>query len=281
MDPVLLILLLVLAVVVLLGVGYIVSYNRFVAQRNTVEESWRQVDVELQRRYDLIPNLVETVRASAQFEQSTLQQVISARSHAMQARQAHASVHDQSRAEQQLTGALHGFLGLAESYPQLQSNQNFLHLQKQLADTEDRIAAGRRFYNGNVRALNTRVQSIPSSIVASIAKITQAEYFEVDDPYVRASPTLSGAFDSLHQPGQYQQAWQGQPGMPAGPGQPPQPGQVPHAGLPQAGPGQQTFGQQAFGQQGFGQQAPQGWQPQGQPAPGGHPAGPPQPPSQS
>ncbi|MBB5922641.1 LemA protein [Actinoalloteichus hoggarensis] len=276
MDPVLLILLLVLAVVVLLGVGYIVSYNRFVAQRNTVEESWRQVDVELQRRYDLIPNLVETVRASAQFEQSTLQQVIAARSHAMQARQAHASVHDQSRAEQQLTGALHGFLGLAESYPQLQSNQNFLHLQKQLADTEDRIAAGRRFYNGNVRALNTRVQSIPSSIVASIAKIGQAEYFEVDDPYVRASPSLTGAFDSLHRPGPQQQApqqqWQPQAGLPPHHGQAPQTTPPPAAGLPQANPGPQGFGQQVAGPQGFGQPGPPRQQ---QPQPGHHP----QPPS--
>ncbi|ASO23036.1 LemA family protein [Actinoalloteichus hoggarensis] len=272
----LLILLLVLAVVVLLGVGYIVSYNRFVAQRNTVEESWRQVDVELQRRYDLIPNLVETVRASAQFEQSTLQQVIAARSHAMQARQAHASVHDQSRAEQQLTGALHGFLGLAESYPQLQSNQNFLHLQKQLADTEDRIAAGRRFYNGNVRALNTRVQSIPSSIVASIAKIGQAEYFEVDDPYVRASPSLTGAFDSLHRPGPQQQApqqqWQPQAGLPPHHGQAPQTTPPPAAGLPQANPGPQGFGQQVAGPQGFGQPGPPRQQ---QPQPGHHP----QPPS--
>ncbi|AOS66045.1 LemA family protein [Actinoalloteichus hymeniacidonis] len=264
----LLILLILLAVVVIIGIGYIVSYNRFVAQRNTIEESWRQVDVELQRRYDLIPNLVETVRASAQFEQSTLQQVISARSQAMQARQAHASVHDQSRAEQQLTGALHGFLGLAESYPQLQSNQNFLHLQKQLADTEDRIAAGRRFYNGNVRAMNTRVQSIPSSIVASIAKISAADYFEVDDPYVRASPSLSGAFDSLSSPQQPQhQGYQQQQPFPHS-------GQQP--GLGQQGPPPGYAPQQGYA----GQPAPQ--QQYGQQAPGsgpGYPGGPSQPPS--
>ncbi|WP_155886210.1 LemA family protein [Actinoalloteichus caeruleus] len=260
MDALLVILVVLLVLAVVVGIGYVVSYNRFIAQRNTVEESWRQVDVELQRRHDLIPNLVETVRASAHFEQTTLQQVIAARSQAMQARQTHASVHDQGQAEQQLSGALRGFFGIAESYPELKSNQNFLHLQKQLAETEDRIAAGRRFYNGNVRALNTRVESFPSSIVAGMAKITKADYFEVDDPNARATPSLSGAFGSLTG------------GPPAAP-QLQQP-----TGGPQYGqqPGPQVHGQppQQYGQpqppQQYGQPHPgQGQPPQGPAGPGG------------
>jgi LemA protein len=189
------VLIVVLAVLVIAVIGFIVSYNRFVSQRNTIAESWRQIDVELQRRHDLIPNLVETVKASARFEQSTLQQVMQARAAAVAARDAgHAA---QGQAEQQLSGALRGFFALAESYPELKSSQNFLHLQQQLAETEDRIAAGRRFYNGNVRAYNTRIGQFPSSIIAGTFKFTPSEYFAVDDPDVRATPSLSGSFDNL------------------------------------------------------------------------------------
>jgi LemA protein len=194
------VLIVVLGVVLLVVVGFIVSYNRFVGQRNTIAESWRQVDVELQRRHDLIPNLVESVKASARFEQATLQQVMQARAQAMQARQSGAGLAAQGHAEQQLSGALRGFFGLAESYPELKASQNFLHLQQQLAETEDRIAAGRRFYNGNVRAYNTRIGQFPSSVIAGMFKFTVAEYFEVDDPDVRATPSLAGAFDELATP---------------------------------------------------------------------------------
>jgi LemA protein len=191
----------VLAVVLLVAVGAIVSYNRFVSQRNTIDESWRQVDVELQRRHDLIPNLVETVKASARFEQTTLQQVIEARAKAIAAREAPEVGHTaQGEAEQQLSGALRGFFALAESYPDLKSSQNFLNLQLQLAETEDRIAAGRRFYNGNVRAYNTRIGQFPSSIIAGMFKFAPAEYFEVDEPDVRSAPSLSGAFDDMATP---------------------------------------------------------------------------------
>jgi LemA protein len=191
------VLIVVLAVLVIAVVVGIVMYNRFVSQRNTVAESWRQVDVELQRRHDLIPNLVETVKASARFEQATLQQVVQARAQAVAARQSGADLAAQGAAEQQLTGALHGFFGLAESYPELRSSQNFLHLQQQLAETEDRIAAGRRYYNANVRAYNTRIGQFPSSIVAGVGRFTPAEYFAVDDPDVRATPPVAGSFDSL------------------------------------------------------------------------------------
>jgi LemA protein len=228
------VLIVVLGVLLLVVIGLIVSYNRFISQRNTIAESWRQIDVELQRRHDLIPNLVETVKASARFEQATLQQVMQARAQAMQVRESGAGLAAQGQAEQQLTGALRGFFGLAESYPELKSSQNFLHLQQQLAETEDRIAAGRRFYNGNVRAYNTRIGQFPSSIIASRFKFTPAEYFEVDEPDVRATPSLSGAFDDLATPpmGQPQLAPPSQ-GLP--PQAPPHTSPNPPPGPPPAG----------------------------------------------
>src|SRR5215207_4573878 len=194
-------LLIVLVLLVLAVVGAVVSYNRFVGQRNTIDESWRQVDVELQRRHDLVPNLVETVKASARFEQSTLRQVVQARAQAVAARQAPEVGHaQQGMAEPQLSGALRGFFAVAESYPELRSSQNFLQLQEQLAETEDRIAAGRRFYNGNVRAYNTRIGQFPSSAIAGTFKFRPAEYFEVDEPDVRATPSLAGVFDDMATP---------------------------------------------------------------------------------
>ena len=206
------VLIVVLAVLVVAAVAAIVIYNRFVSQRNTIAESWRQVDVELQRRHDLVPNLVETVKASARFEQATLQQVVQARAQAVAAREAGPVA--QGQAEQQLSGALRGFFGLAESYPELKSSQNFLHLQQQLAETEDRIAAGRRFYNANVRVYNTRIGQFPSNVIAGLGKFTPAEYFAVDDPDVRATPSVAGSFDSLDT-------------TPLPAQQPPNPGQLP------------------------------------------------------
>jgi LemA protein len=177
----------VIGVVVVLALAVVVSYNRFVRQRNLVQESWRQVDVELKRRHDLIPNLVETVKGYAAQERVVLTSVTEARTLAMQALQAPASgVAVQAQAETNLGRALGGLFAVAENYPDLKSSQNFLALQSQLAETEDRIAAGRRFYNGNVRALNTRVEAFPSSIVASVFNFSRAEYFELDDPAERA-----------------------------------------------------------------------------------------------
>ena len=180
----------VVAIVVLLIVAFIASYNRFVRQRNLVQESWRQIDVELRRRHDLIPNLVETVKGYAAQERTVLTSVTEARGAAMQAMQvAGSGVAAQAQAESALGRALGGLFAVAENYPDLKSSQNFLALQQQLAETEDRIAAGRRFYNGNVRALNTRVEAFPSSIVASMFNFTKAEYFEVEEP-VREAPQV-------------------------------------------------------------------------------------------
>src|SRR3954452_8492490 len=177
----------IIAVVVLLALALVASYNRFVRQRNLVQESWRQVDVELNRRHDLIPNLVETVKGYATQERTVLQSVTEARTAAVQTLQAQsAGVTQQAQAENNLGRALNGLFAVAENYPDLKSSQNFLALQQQLAETEDRIAAARRFYNGNVRALNTRVEAFPSSIIASTFNFAKADYFEVDDPAVRA-----------------------------------------------------------------------------------------------
>jgi len=172
----------VIGVVVVLGLALVISYNRFVRQRNLVQESWRQIDVELKRRHDLIPNLVETVKGYATQERVVLTSVTEARTAAVAAMQAPTSgVAAQAQAETTLGRALGGLFAVAENYPDLKSSQNFLALQQQLAETEDRIAAGRRFYNGNVRALNTRVEAFPSSIVASVFNFEKAEYFEVED----------------------------------------------------------------------------------------------------
>jgi LemA protein len=185
-----------IAIVVLLVLAVVASYNRFVRQRNLVQESWRQVDVELNRRHDLIPNLVETVKGYATQERTVLQTVTEARTAAMQTMQARTTgVVQQAEAENNLGRALNGLFAVAENYPDLKSSQNFLALQQQLAETEDRIAAARRFYNGNVRALNTRVEAFPSSLIASTFGFTKADYFEVDDPAVRAPVTVD--FSSL------------------------------------------------------------------------------------
>jgi LemA protein len=197
-SAVLVILLIVVAVIVIAVVAFISMYNRFARQRNTIEESWRQVDVELQRRHDLIGNLVEVTRASAQFEQQTLTQVVQARTQAVAAHGAGPAA--QGQAEQALNGALSNFFAVAEQYPSLTANQNFVQLQQQMVETEDRVAAGRRFYNGNVRAYNTRFDTFPSSVVANVGKFQKKEYYEVDDPNVRAAPSLKGAFDSLNTP---------------------------------------------------------------------------------
>jgi LemA protein len=180
------------AIVLLLVIAVVISYNRFVRQRNVVRESWRQVDVELQRRHDLIPNLVESVKGYAGQERTVLTAVTEARANAEQVRRnPNAGPAEQAAAENQLGRAMSGFFATVEAYPDLKSNQNFMALQQQLAETEDRIAAGRRYYNANVRGINTRVEAFPSNLVAAAFSIKMEEYFEVDDPNVRASAAVN------------------------------------------------------------------------------------------
>jgi LemA protein len=179
-----------LGLIVLVALSFVVSYNRFVRQRNLVQESWRQVDVELTRRHDLIPNLVETVKGYAAHERTVLEAVTEARTQAQAATTGGAGPAGQAQAENVLVRSLGGLFAVAENYPTLKADTNFLALQQQLGETEDRIAAGRRFYNGNVRALNTRIEAFPSSIVAGIGHFTKADYFQTDDPAVRAPVTV-------------------------------------------------------------------------------------------
>ena len=187
---VIIILLVIVAIIALVAMG---SYNGFVKSRNLIQESWRQVDVELNRRYELIPNLVETVRAYAAHERNTLEDVTRLRNQAQQVSQREGALPSQERAdvEEALTGAVRNLIVSVEAYPDLKSNQNFLELQRQLADTEDRIAAGRRYYNANVRVYNTKVESVPSNIIANMFKFQRATYFEVNEPAVRQAPDVN------------------------------------------------------------------------------------------
>ena len=173
--------------VVLVGLWAVAQYNGFVKLRNIVEESWRQIDVELHRRYDLIPNLVETVKGYAAHERQTFENVTQARAAAVSPGSGPA---EQAMQENMLTAALRQLLAVAEAYPDLKANQNFLELQNQLTQTEDRIAAGRRFYNANVRTFNTKVETFPPNIVARMFNFTKKEYFEAEDPTVRAAPEV-------------------------------------------------------------------------------------------
>jgi len=173
--------------VIVIGLWFTIMYNGLIRLRNIVQESWKQIDVELHRRYDLIPNLVETVKGYAGHERGTFEAVTQARAAASTPGSTPA---EQAQQENMLTGALRQLFAVAEAYPDLKANQNFLELQQQLTQTEDRIAAGRRFYNANVRAFNTKIQSVPSNIVANLFHFTEAEYFEVDDPEIRSAPKV-------------------------------------------------------------------------------------------
>ena len=163
------------------------SYNTLVRLRQHCHESFSGIDTELKRRYNLIPNLVETVKGYARHERQVLQAVIEARSRAVAST---GSPGLQAKDENILVGALRGLLGLAERYPNLKASENFLHLQHELANTEDRIQAARRFYNANVRDLNTRVEVIPSSLIAKMFDFRKEEFFEVEDVGVRAAPRV-------------------------------------------------------------------------------------------
>ncbi len=166
-----------IALAVLLLLSVLVMYNRFIRQRTLVDESWGGIDVELTRRHDLIPRLVETVRAYATHEQEVLSRLV-------EAREAATAHHDDSpsgrqRYEDSLGGALQQVLARVEDYPDLKASQAFLALQAELTNTEDRIAASRRFYNGNVRAYNTRVRTFPSNLVAAAFGFREREFFEL------------------------------------------------------------------------------------------------------
>ena len=231
----------VLLLVVLGVVGYgLATYNGFVKMRNKIQESWRQIDVELNRRYELIPNLVETVRGFAAHERNTLEDVTRLRNQAAQVAQGEGAMPSAARAETEeaLSGAVRNLLVTVEAYPDLKSNTNFLHLQKELSETEDRIAAGRRYYNANVREYNTKVESLPSNVIAGMGKFEKATYFEIQDPAARQSPDVN--FGSIAYRGDERQA----------PSQTPQPQLDAQPSQPQYGQQQpQQYGQPTQNQQ--------------------------------
>ncbi|MFT5201263.1 MAG: LemA protein [Candidatus Aldehydirespiratoraceae bacterium] len=163
--------------VVVLG-WVIVSFNRFVSQRNLIANSWSNVETELRRRYDLIPNLVETVRGYASHEQDTLTAVIEARQGAIGA---HGDAAEQGGPENILVQGLRQLMAVSEDYPDLLASGQFLELQRELVTTEDRIQAARRLFNGNVRGYNRRVESVPSLLIAVVGRFAKANYFEIDE----------------------------------------------------------------------------------------------------
>lgn len=177
----------VVVVLVLIGLYLVAAYNGLIKLRNRVDEAYSDIDTQLKRRHDLIPNLVNTVKGYATHERETLESVTSARTAAVSAQGPAA----QAAAETQLNGALGKLLAVAEAYPDLKANTNFLQLQNELTDTEDKIQASRRFYNGQVRDLNTKVESVPTNVIASRAGITKREFFEIDDERERDVPSVS------------------------------------------------------------------------------------------
>ena len=163
-------------VLVLLALYVIVSYNGLVSLRNRIENAWAQIDVQLKRRYDLIPNLVETVKGYATHEKETLEAVIQARNTAIAA----SDPQEQAAAENMITGALKSVFALSEAYPDLKANTNFLALQDELTGSEDRIAYARQFYNDVVNRYNTKIQTFPSMFLANMAGYKPRQYFEAD-----------------------------------------------------------------------------------------------------
>lgn len=170
--------LIVVGVVLVLAIGFIVAtYNGLVTLRNRVEEAWSDITVQLKRRTDLIPNLVNSVKGYATHEKEVFEKVTEARSAIMDAK----GVKDTAEAENMLEGALKSLFAVTEAYPDLKANQNFMQLQQELVDTEDKIQASRRFYNGGVRDLNTKIQTFPANIVAGMFNFQAKEFFEVED----------------------------------------------------------------------------------------------------
>lgn len=165
----------ILGILAIILVWAIASYNGFITLINRAKEAWSDIDVQLQRRYDLIPNLVNTVKGYATHESSAFEKVTEARSRAMQA----GSLSEKAAAEGELSGTLKSLFAIAEAYPDLKANINFLELQRELSDTENKIQASRRFYNTNVRDLNTSTQSFPSNLIAKMFHFQEMEFFEL------------------------------------------------------------------------------------------------------
>ncbi len=172
----------ILIILTLIVLWFIFAYNGFIRLINRAKEAWSDIDVQLKRRYDLIPNLINTVKGYAAHEVGVFEKVTKARAAAMglSAQAGAGNLAEKGQAENMLVGALKSIFALAEAYPDLKANQNFLELQKELSDTENKIQASRRFYNTNVRDLNTQVESFPNNVIASIFNFSKMEFFQLD-----------------------------------------------------------------------------------------------------
>lgn len=176
----------VIGVIVLLVLAYIGMYNSLVSLRNQVKNAWSQIDVQLKRRHDLIPNLIETVKGYVKHERDTLENITKARTSAMQASGAAAA----GKAEGELSGAISKLMLVVENYPELKANQNFLALQEELSSTENKVGFSRQFYNDAVLRFNTKVETFPSNIVANMFGFKQAEFFEIQVATEREAPKV-------------------------------------------------------------------------------------------
>lgn len=177
----------ILVVVVLLVVVVVSGYNSLVSLRNKVKDQWSQIDVQLKKRADLIPNIVETVKGYAKHEKETLEGVIKARN----ALNTASSVEEEIAANNQITGALNKLFALSEAYPELKANENFMSLQKDLKDVEEKISYARQFYNDTVMTYNNKVQMFPSNIIASLFGFKESKFFELDNEKDRETPKVS------------------------------------------------------------------------------------------
>lgn len=177
----------VVAIIVIAVLYFIIKRNSIIAQRNRVDESWSGIDVQLKRRHDLVPNLVETVKGYAAHESEVFEKATKARAEAMSAH----SVADTSKAESQLTGALTDLRAVAENYPTLRATENFQQLSRNLSELEDEIQASRRIYNSNVQTYNTDIEQFPGSIVANAGNFEKREYFEIENPSEREPVAVS------------------------------------------------------------------------------------------
>ena len=175
-----------IGIALLLIVFVVAQYNRLVRLNITVDEAWAQIEVQLKRRADLSPNLVETVKGYAKHEQSTFDAVVAARAKATQA----TTLADVAAADGMVTNALKGLLAVAEAYPDLKASANFLSLQEELSTTENKVSFARQFYNDNVRSLNTAVKTIPTSFFAGLAKVSERDFYEVENPTDRNVPQV-------------------------------------------------------------------------------------------
>jgi LemA protein len=174
------------AVIVVVAAWFVLTYNGLVRLRNQVKNAWSQIDVQLKRRYDLIPNLVETVKGYAAHEKETFERVIKARQAGIDA----STVKDQQAAENMITGALRQLFALSEAYPNLKANENFMRLQEELASTENKIGFARQYYNDAVQQFNTRQEMFPANLVASMLGFQPADFFEVKEATQREAPKV-------------------------------------------------------------------------------------------